>query len=107
MPFRADRMGTLQKAMGYSNRHLAGLIGVNENTVRRWLVDGQQPGALSLNQLAAVLETNIDYLMGNTDDKTPPPSDIGDLSEMEQRLIWAFRRGGRGAARRLLGDTDE
>lgn len=106
MPFRADRLAELQRAKGYSNRHLALLIGVNENTVRRWLVDGQQPGALSLNQLAATLDTNIDYLMGNTDDKTPPPSEIGELSEMEKRLVWAFRRGGRGGAKRLLGEDE-
>jgi transcriptional regulator with XRE-family HTH domain len=107
MPFRADRLAALQRAHGYSNRHLAGIIGVNENTVRRWLVDGQQPGALSLNQLAATLDTNIDYLMGNTDDKTPPPSELGELSEMERRLLWAFRRGGPKGARRLLSDVDE
>jgi transcriptional regulator with XRE-family HTH domain len=107
MPFRADRLTALQREKGYTNRHLALLIGVNENTVRRWITENRQPGALSLNQLAAALDTNIDFLMGNTDDKTPPPSDIGDLSEMEQRLIWAFRRGGRKGATRLLGDTDE
>lgn len=106
MPFRADRLAELQRAKGYSNRHLANLIGVNENTVRRWLVEGQQPGALSLNQLAAVMDTNIDYLMGNTDDKTPPPPELGELSELEKRFVWALRRGGRKAVKRLLGDDE-
>lgn len=106
MPFRADRLLALQREKGYTNRHIATVIGVNENTVRRWITEGRQPGALSLNQLAAVLDTNIDYLMGNTDDKTPPPSDIGELSDEEKRLIWAFRRGGRGGLTRLFGDDE-
>lgn len=106
MPFRADRLLALQRAKGYTNRHLAGLIGVNENTVRRWIVEHRQPGALSLNQMAAVLDTNIDYLMGNTDDKTPPPSELGELSDLERRLVWAFRRGGEKSVRRLFADDD-
>lgn len=106
MPLRTDRVRELQQAKGYSNRYIADQIEVNENTVSRWVTGNRQPGALSLNQLAAILETNIDYLMGNTDDKTPPPSEIGELSEMEQRLIWALRRGGRKSARRLLADDE-
>lgn len=107
MPFRADRLGELQRAHGYSNRHLATVIGVNENTVRNWLVNGQQPGALSLNQIAVALETNIDYLMGNTDDKTPPEPELGELSDEERRLLWAFRRGGEKEIRRLFGNADD
>lgn len=107
MPFRADRLLALQRKQGYTNRYLAGVIGVNENTIRRWINEGRQPGTLSLNQLAAVLNTNIDYLLGNTEDSTPPPGDIGDLSDEEQRLLWAYRRGGRKAILRLLGEDDE
>ncbi len=107
MPLRADRLAALQKEKGYKNRHLATLIGVNENTVGNWLARGQQPGALSLNQLAAVMETNIDFLMGNTDDKTPPPADVGELSDLEKRLILALRRGGRSSAKRLLSSDDD
>lgn len=107
MPLRADRLRELQKAKGYSNRHLAGLIGVNENTVGRWVKGNRQPGALSLNQLAAALETSLDFLMGTTDDPTPPSSEIGELSKEEERILWAFRRGGRKAIRRLLDEDDE
>lgn len=106
MPFRADRLLALQKEKGYTNRYLAGLIGVNENTVRRWIIEHRQPGTLSLNQLAAILDTNIDYLMGNTEDKTPPPSELGELSDEERRLVWAFRRGGQKNVRRLFGDDE-
>ena len=85
MPFRADRLSALLKEHGFTNRYLANLIGVNENTVRRWIVEGRQPGALSLNQMAAAFDTNIDYLMGNTDDKTPPPSKLGEEAEKQSR----------------------
>lgn len=107
MPLRADRVRELQNHNGYTNRYIADLIGVSENTVSRWANGHRQPGALSLNQLAAVFNVSLDYLMGMTDDPTPPPSDLGELSLEEQRLLWAFRRGGPKAVRRQLGDTDE
>ncbi len=107
MPLRADRVRELQRAKGYSNRYIANLIGVNENTVSRWANGNRQPGSLSLNQLAAALDVSLDYLMGINDDPTPPSSDIGDLSEEEKRILWAFRRGGRKAIRRLLEKDDE
>ncbi len=107
MPFRADRLTALQREKGYTNRYIAGVIGVYENTIRRWVTEGRQPGTLSLNQLAAILDTNIDYLLGNTEDKTPPSDDIEDLSDEERRLLWAYRRGGRKAILRLLGEDGE
>lgn len=93
MPLRADRVKLLQQQMGYSNRHIATLIGINENTVSRWVSGRQQPNSLRLNQLAAVLEVSEGYLLGNTDDKTPPPPDTGELSGDERRLILAIRDG--------------
>jgi transcriptional regulator with XRE-family HTH domain len=106
MPLRADRVRELQRAKGYSNRHIATLIGVNENTVSRWANGNRQPGSLSLNQLAAVLEVSLDYLMGISDDPTPPSQEIGELSKEEQRLLWAFRRGGQKGVTRLFHDDD-
>lgn len=107
MPVRADRLQRLQKEKGYTNRYIAAVIGVNENTVSRWVSGKRQPGALSLNQLAATLEVSLDYLMGTTDDPTPPSSEIGELSEEEERILWAFRRGGRKGIKRLLDQDDE
>lgn len=107
MPLREDRVRALLMSKGYSNRHVATLIGVNENTVGRWASGKRQPGSLSLNQLAAVLDTSTDYLLGTTEDPTPPPSELGELTDMEQRLVWAYRRGGRKNITRLFGDDDE
>lgn len=106
MPLRADRMRELLKSKGYSNRYISNLIGVNENTVSRWANGNRQPGSLSLNQLAAALEVTLDYLMGISDDPTPPSSEIGELSEEEKRFVWAFRRGGRKGIKRLLDDDE-
>ena len=107
MPLRADRVRELQKAKGYSNRYIANLIGVNENTVSRWANGNRQPGSLSLNQLAAALEVTLDYLMGISDDPSPPSTELGELSIEEQRVLWAFRRGGRKAVKRLFEKDDE
>lgn len=109
MPFRADRARALQQQQGYSNRHIALLIGINENTVGRWLSGKQQPNTARLNQLAAVLEVSIEYLLGTTDDKTPPPPELGELSDDEQRLVWMMRSSDEKAKeiRRLLFGDDE
>lgn len=107
MALRTDRLQLMQRERGYTNRYIATVLGVNENTVSRWVSGKRQPGKLSLYQLAALLEVSIEYIEGLTDDKTPPPSDIGDLSDEERRLIWAFRRGGRKGLTRLFGDDEE
>lgn len=50
-----------------------------------------------LSIIAEILETTIDYLLGNTDDPRPagqkeqPPVDGGELSEKDIRLIQWFR----------------
>lgn len=108
MPLRADRVKLLQQQMGYSNRHVARLIGISENTVSRWVSGRQQPNEVRMYQLAAVLEVNVGYLMGITNDKTPPPPDVGDLSDDEKRLVSAARNGNKEEAeaimRLLFGD---
>jgi transcriptional regulator with XRE-family HTH domain len=107
MPLRSDRVQRLQREKELTNRYIANVIGVNENTVSRWVSGKRQPGVLSLNQLAALLEVSIEYLMGITDDPTPPSDDIGELSDEERRILMIFRRGGRKGLKRLLGDDDE
>lgn len=107
MPVRADRLQQLQRGKGYTNRYIATVIGVNENTVSRWVSGKRQPGGLSLNQLAALFEVSIEYITGLTDDPTPPSDDIGDLTNEERELLRILRRGGRKALKRLLDDDDE
>ena len=107
MPLRAERLQLLQREKGYTNRYIANVLHVNENTVSRWVSGRRQPGRLSMNQLAALCETSIEYLNGITDDPTPPPDDIEDLTDEERELLRAFRRGGRKGLKRLLGDDDD
>lgn len=106
MPLRADRLQVLQKKEGYTNRYIATALDVNENTVSRWVSGRRQPGKLSLNQLAALFKVSLEYLLGVTDDPTPPPDEIEDLSDEERELLKVFRRGGRKALKRHLDDDD-
>lgn len=107
MPFRADRLQQLQKNEGYTNRYIAIALDVNENTVSRWANGKRQPGKLSLNQLAAIFRVSMEFLLGVTDDPTPPSDEIEDLSVEERELLNVFRRGGRKALKRHLDDDDE
>ena len=107
MPLRADRVRQLQQKQGYTNRHIATLIGVNENTVSRWARGTRQPGSLSLNLLAALLDTSTDYLLGTTDEPNPPKRAQVDVTQMEFLLLDAFRRGDMRAITRLIGEDDD
>lgn len=106
MAIRAERLQKLQREHGYTNRYIATILHVNENTVSRWVSGKRQPGQLSLNQLAALFKVSIEYLNGLTDDPTPPPDDIGELTDEEREWLRVYRRGGKKALKRHLGEND-
>ena len=86
---------------------IAKKIGRNGHTVYRWITGSTQPTSLNLSLLAESLKTSTDYLLGNTDDPTPPKRSQVDLTDMEYRLIDAHRRGDLREIMRLLGGGEE
>lgn len=66
-----NRVETLLKEKGMTQRELAARLGVSEVTVSRWMTDGangRNPSVQTLQKIAEVLQTTPDYLLGNDAD---------------------------------------
>lgn len=62
-----NRMETLLKSKGMTQRELASKLGVSEVTVSRWMTDGtngRNPSIQTLQKIAEILETTTDSLLG-------------------------------------------
>lgn len=62
-----NRMETLLKSKGMTQRELASKLGVSEVTVSRWMTDGtngRNPSIQTLQKIAEILETTPDSLLG-------------------------------------------
>ena len=62
-----NRMETLLKSKGMTQRELASKLGVSEVTVSRWMTDGtngRNPSIQTLQKIAEILETTLDSLLG-------------------------------------------
>lgn len=62
-----NRMESLLKSKGITQRELAEKLDVSEVTVSRWMTDGangRNPSVQTLQKIAEILETTPDYLLG-------------------------------------------
>lgn len=62
-----NRMESLLKSKGITQRELAAKLDVSEVTVSRWMTDGENgrnPSVQTLQKIAEILETTPDYLLG-------------------------------------------
>lgn len=110
MPLDKTRTEALKTKSRLSLKEISEKMGVSDNTVGRWLRGDVQPTSLNLSMLAEVLKTSSDYLLGLTDDPTPPTKNITpeSLSAKERKLIEAWRSGRwRDAMQLLVGDDDD
>lgn len=107
MPLNMARVEALKTRLKLSNREISESVGVQENTVWRWISGKSQPASIHLSKLAEVLGTSSDYLLGNSDDPTPPKRSQVDLTESEFRLLTAYRRGDLNTAMRLFLGNEE
>jgi transcriptional regulator with XRE-family HTH domain len=88
-----DRFREIREKRGLSKRQLAKLSGFQEMQILRYESGENDPSTENLKRLAQILKVSTDYLLGISDD---PQGHYGDdsLSEIEQRMISTYRRGG-------------
>jgi transcriptional regulator with XRE-family HTH domain len=89
------RIRDLREAHGLSQKELAARAGVDRIYLCR-IEKGRRPGvhAVTIVQLAAVLETSTDYLLGLTDDPASPlpagrwadPARLAGLERLVERI---------------------
>ena len=69
MPF-SDRLRTLRKLHGITQRQLAAAIGVSEITVQNYESQRKKPAYDALVSLSDYFDVSLDYLVGRSDDPT-------------------------------------
>ena len=77
-----NRVETLLKAKGMTQRELAARLGVSEVTVSRWMTDGsngRNPSVQTLQRIAEILGTTPDHLLGkNAQEQSQSATTNGD-----------------------------
>ena len=82
-----ERIKVLQEAQGVSNKAIAELLHVAENTVSGYVRDKSEMTFDSLVKIARLFQVTTDYLLGLTDEPKVPLR----LSDSERRLILDLR----------------
>lgn len=70
-----NRMESLLKSKGITQRELAAKLDVSEVTVSRWMTDGangRNPSVQTLQKIAEILKTTPDYLLGKESSEVKP-----------------------------------
>ncbi|MBV4450716.1 helix-turn-helix domain-containing protein [Clostridium tyrobutyricum] len=70
------RLALLRKEYGMSQAELAEKLGVTQQTISKYENGTREPDSKTLKILASMFNTSIDYLLGNSDNKNTPNSDI-------------------------------
>ena len=86
-----QRIRYIRESKHLSQSELAELIGTNQQQVSYWETGKYSPQADFVIQLAHVLQTTPNYLLGFTDDPAPgaPPA---KLTDEEQELLDTYRK---------------
>lgn len=71
-----DRTKKLAKEKGLSLSELEEKIGIGKNSIYSWKTN--TPRGDSIQKTAEILDTSTDYLLGRTNDPTPPNEDIDE-----------------------------
>lgn len=67
-----ERIKQLRKENGMTQVDMAQKLGVTKGTVSTWETNSRVPGFETLNQMCDMFQRSLDYLMGRSDDATPP-----------------------------------
>ncbi len=77
-----ERIKQLRKENGMTQVDMAQKLGVTKGTVSTWETDSRVPGFETLNQMCDMFQRSLDYLMGRSDDATPPVRTDEELTEL-------------------------
>lgn len=82
------RMLELMKQQKITKKKIAADLGFGINQIKYWEDHGNTPSAETVNQIAEYLNCSVDYLLGKTDIKEKPGTDVTptELSEDIKKL---------------------
>lgn len=85
-----ERINTRRKNLGFTQEDLAEMTGSSQNQIWMYESGKRMPSLEKLIQLAEVLQTSTDWLLGLSDDIMPIQS-VKELSDAELRLLNLYR----------------
>lgn len=88
-----QRLKQLRKEMGLSQKSLSEHLGVTQQAVGKWETGRSSPDPATLAQLASLLETSADYLLGITDQTAEPAAPALPYGESPIPVIGTVRAG--------------
>ena len=103
MPINGDRLKQRRKALGYTQEEVAAMAGVKQSIISD-LERGSEgnPTSTSLIGIADALQTSTDWLLGRTDDPTPPLRDEQSMTWKDRKIIAHLHAGEKEQAIRLI-----
>lgn len=102
---RGSRLRNLRRDLGLSQESLANALGIGNRQIWRYENEETQPSGEMVANLARVLGTSSDYLLGLVDDPSPRTLP-GELSPRERAALSAWRSGDRLTAIRMIAEDE-
>jgi len=87
------RLKLLRRERAMSQQQLAAQLGISQQSINKYENHNVEPDITMLSQMADFFGTTIDYLVGRSDERTPPGKETPPgLSAREGRLLAYYRR---------------
>lgn len=88
----ANRIISLRDDRDMKQKDLADAIGVTKATMCKYENSQTIPNAVLISQLANALDTNTDYLLGRTDDKSPTKAQHAGFSSADMEFLAIYKQ---------------
>jgi len=88
-----DRIKQKRQSAGLTQEELATRLGSSQQQIYKYERGVNEPSASVIFELARILNTTSDWLLGLTDNDERPLRDDRDLSIRERSIIAAMRQG--------------
>lgn len=83
-----NRIKELRAEKNIFQSKLASLLKVRQNTISNWETGRSEPDQDALREMSKIFGVSIDYILGNTDIKSPLTSeDISGLTEKQIKIL--------------------
>jgi transcriptional regulator with XRE-family HTH domain len=103
---QADRLRSLRLKHNHTHASLAKALNLNMRQIVRYEAEEADPSSDVVTHMADVFNVSADYLLGRTDDPTPP-AHHADLTPAEQAILAALRRDDPLTAIKLIVQTQD
>ena len=90
------RLKELRTRKGLTQAKLAKLLKCSNNTISRYELGEREPSFDTLKELAILFETSTSYLLGETDDSSPPQKENASAIITDAEALRTYFRSKKG-----------